>query len=67
MHSESKHGDRVPSSKKDDLFLKVGESARVSSNVFANGQNQNSGNFLTDRPTTKINRAPGGGSSIHLG
>jgi hypothetical protein len=61
---------RVPVSR-DVEFLKVGElgngSSRVSSNAFANGQNQNSGNFITDRPTTKINRAPGGGSSIVLG
>lgn len=27
---------------------------QVSSNVFANGDNQNAGNFLTDRPTTRV-------------
>ncbi|GAB2297461.1 Protein SPIRAL1-like 1 [Dionaea muscipula] len=25
---------------------------------------QNSGNFITDRPTTKVHAAPGGGSSL---
>lgn len=36
---------------------------RVSANVFANGGNQNSGNFLTDRPTTRVVAAPGGSST----
>lgn len=35
----------------------------VSANVFASGDNQNAGNFLTDRPTTRVVSAPGGASS----
>mmetsp|Transcript_65747 Transcript_65747/g.122593 ORF Transcript_65747/g.122593 Transcript_65747/m.122593 type:complete len:218 (+) Transcript_65747:73-726(+) len=38
-----------------------------SSNSFANGANQNCGNVLTDRPTTRIRQAPGGNSSLVLG
>jgi len=43
------------------------ERAAVSSNKFASGASQNSGNTITDRPTTKIHYAPGGASSICLG
>ena len=39
----------------------------VSSNAFANGMNQNCGNVLTDRPTTRLHAPPGGRSSITLG
>jgi len=39
----------------------------VSSNRFASGANQNAGNVLTDRPTTRVHQAPGGNSSIFLG
>lgn len=39
----------------------------TSSNCFANGANQNAGNVITDRSTTRIHHAPGGASSICLG
>jgi len=39
----------------------------VSSNAFANGANQNAGNTITDRPTTRLHQAPGGTSTICLG
>lgn len=39
----------------------------TSANRFANGANQNSGNFITDRPTTKVHGPPGGRSSIVFG
>ena len=42
-------------------------SNRVSANVFATGANQNCGNFLTERPTSRVLSAPGGRSSIVLG
>ncbi|KAK9927135.1 hypothetical protein M0R45_024335 [Rubus argutus] len=34
------------------------------SNNYQRAQGQNSGNFLTDRPTTKVNSVPGGDSSL---
>eukprot|EP00928_Gymnodinium_smaydae_P017029 TRINITY_DN16475_c0_g1_i1.p1 TRINITY_DN16475_c0_g1~~TRINITY_DN16475_c0_g1_i1.p1 ORF type:complete len:281 (-),score=87.26 TRINITY_DN16475_c0_g1_i1:214-1056(-) len=40
---------------------------RTSSNVWANGANQNCGNFLSDKPTSRVLRPPGGGSSLQLG
>jgi len=43
------------------------EVAMTSSNKFANGSNQNAGNVITDRSTTRIHHAPGGASSICLG
>jgi len=42
-------------------------SGNTSSNKFANGSNQNAGNSITDRPTTKLHFAPGGKTSICLG
>ncbi|KAJ0247215.1 Protein SPIRAL1-like 5 [Hirschfeldia incana] len=33
-------------------------------NNYHRAQGQNSGNFITDRPTTKVKSAPGGGSSL---
>jgi SPIRAL1-like protein len=38
-----------------------------SSNVFANGAAQNSGNFITDRRTTRVVAPPGGFSTFKLG
>ncbi|KAG8090095.1 hypothetical protein GUJ93_ZPchr0011g27678 [Zizania palustris] len=33
-------------------------------NNYFRAQGQNCGNFLTDRPSTKVHAAPGGGSSL---
>ncbi|CAN0582058.1 unnamed protein product, partial [Ectocarpus sp. 12 AP-2014] len=41
--------------------------AAVSSNAYASGSNQNSGNFMTGRPTTRVRAPPGGASSITFG
>ncbi|OQS00999.1 hypothetical protein ACHHYP_02038 [Achlya hypogyna] len=40
---------------------------RVSSNRFASGVSQNTGNVITDRSTTRIHAPPGGASSFRLG
>lgn len=37
------------------------------SNSYANGANQNCGNVITDRPTSRVLAPPGGGSSFSLG
>eukprot|EP01018_Ginkgo_biloba_P021287 Gb_10280 [translate_table: standard] len=34
------------------------------SNNYHRADGQNSGNFITDRPSTKVQSAPGGGSSL---
>jgi len=44
-----------------------GVEAQVSSNAFATGNNQNSGNVLTERSTTRLHQAPGGASTLCLG
>eukprot|EP00617_Octactis_speculum_P016894 CAMPEP_0185754090 /NCGR_PEP_ID=MMETSP1174-20130828/12750_1 /TAXON_ID=35687 /ORGANISM="Dictyocha speculum, Strain CCMP1381" /LENGTH=74 /DNA_ID=CAMNT_0028432167 /DNA_START=21 /DNA_END=241 /DNA_ORIENTATION=+ len=38
-----------------------------SSNAYASGSNQNSGNVITDRSTTRLHAPPGGNSSFSLG
>jgi len=40
---------------------------RVSSNAFASNGHQNSGNFITDRSTTRLHAPPGGKSSFSFG
>lgn len=44
-----------------------GASSTISSNAYASGSNQNSGNFMTGRPTTRVRAPPGGVSSITFG
>jgi len=53
----------------DDMLQKATNVLKdgASSNRFANGANQNSGNVITDRPTTRLHFAPGGASTICLG
>ena len=41
--------------------------APVSSNRYANGSNQNCGNVMTGRSSTRVHAAPGGNSSLSLG
>ncbi|KDP41319.1 hypothetical protein JCGZ_15726 [Jatropha curcas] len=36
----------------------------TSANNYMRADGQNTGNFLTDRPSTKVHAAPGGGSSL---
>ncbi|KAL9183986.1 hypothetical protein ACHAXT_002072 [Thalassiosira profunda] len=38
----------------------------VSSNLYANGSSQNTGNVLTSRPSSRVTQPPGGKSSIPL-
>lgn len=40
---------------------------QMSSNAFASGSNQNAGNFITEKPTTRVRAPPGGSSSLVLG
>ncbi|CAN0468602.1 unnamed protein product, partial [Hapterophycus canaliculatus] len=44
-----------------------GGASAISSNAYASGSNQNSGNFMTGRPTTRVRAPPGGVSSITFG
>ena len=37
----------------------------VSSNVFAHGSNMNSGNVITNRPTSRVLNPPGGSISLN--
>merc|ERR1711957_1052509 len=39
----------------------------ASSSLYANGANQNSGNGITDRPSTAVRCAPGGNSTLTFG
>mmetsp|Transcript_114546 Transcript_114546/g.160861 ORF Transcript_114546/g.160861 Transcript_114546/m.160861 type:complete len:334 (+) Transcript_114546:49-1050(+) len=49
------------------LGLDDSEKAKISSNAFASNACQNSGNVLTERPTTLLLAPPGGRSTICLG
>ncbi|KAL6012026.1 Protein SPIRAL1-like 1 [Asimina triloba] len=43
--------------------LPAGIQGNLANNYFR-ADGQNSGNFITDRPSTKVHAAPGGGSSL---
>ena len=43
-----------------------GHTLSASSNAFANSSNQNAGNVLTERSSTRLQQAPGGTSSVCL-
>lgn len=45
----------------------VAAAPAMSANAYATGSNQNSGNFMTGRPTTRVRAPPGGASSITFG
>ena len=71
---DSPHQPRTVSSKPlatanlapTDPVDKPRQPAALSSNAFANGANQNCGNVITDRSTTRLHAPPGGKSSISL-
>eukprot|EP00244_Chara_vulgaris_P001696 TRINITY_DN1273_c0_g1_i1.p1 TRINITY_DN1273_c0_g1~~TRINITY_DN1273_c0_g1_i1.p1 ORF type:complete len:122 (-),score=15.32 TRINITY_DN1273_c0_g1_i1:276-641(-) len=44
--------------------LEVGGKLGRSNNNYHRADGQNSGNFITDRPSTRVHSAPGGGSSL---
>merc|ERR1712151_161243 len=45
----------------------ITEAKKISSNAFADSSNQNAGNVMTGRSTTRLLQAPGGNSTICLG
>lgn len=56
-----------PQRSQDKQDFAFGQRQRVSSNTFARGANQNCGNVISDTPTTRVLRPPGGTSSLRLG
>lgn len=55
-----------PSPAKADATKQIpaGIQGSRSNNNYHRADGQNTGNFLTDRPSTKVHAAPGGGSSL---
>jgi len=59
-------GEQIP--KMQSTIPAAGSRGNASSaNKFASGTKQNSGNFLTERSTTRLHQAPGGKSTVCLG
>jgi len=56
-------GNAAPQAAPQDFFG-VGHARRESSNSWARNDSQNSGNMLTDRPTTRVVAPPGGRNSM---
>lgn len=69
---ENKSTENTEEKKEVEEILKEAPAAEtsttqsVSSNAFASGANMNSANVLTDRPTSRVSRPPGGHTSIRL-
>ncbi|KXG39652.2 hypothetical protein SORBI_3001G336050 [Sorghum bicolor] len=53
-----------PSAAKPDATKQVAAGVTSQTNNYHRADGQNTGNFLTDRPSTKVHAAPGGGSSL---
>merc|ERR1712066_245866 len=78
-HEEKLYGSQPSVDSRDDFYrsqppMSVGKEdggfgrrVRTGSNNFANGNNQNCGNMLTDVPSTRVLQAPGGRSNFTLG
>jgi SPIRAL1-like protein len=54
----------APVGKVDDAGDKSAPKLGRNSNNYHRSEGQNTGNFITDRPSTKVHAAPGGGSSL---
>jgi SPIRAL1-like protein len=57
----------VPAAKVEDAGTSLGMGAPKlgrNQNNYHRADGQNNGNFITDRPSTKVHSAPGGGSSL---
>jgi SPIRAL1-like protein len=71
MQQQRAHqGERQFENRRNDYISSAqaaGGHGGVSSNAYASGANQNCGNVLTDRRTTKVSAPPGGHSSIVFG
>ncbi|KAL3799258.1 hypothetical protein HJC23_012983 [Cyclotella cryptica] len=60
-------GSSTPTVKPEVNDVKLGArtgGSGVSSNIFAQGSRMNTGNYITDRPTSRVTQPPGGRSSI---
>ncbi|CAH8327957.1 unnamed protein product [Eruca vesicaria subsp. sativa] len=55
-------GDKNKTEEEEKKEMSAG--VRGSPNNYLRTEGQNCGNFLTDRPSTKVHAAPGGGSSL---
>ncbi|KAL6878523.1 hypothetical protein ACP4OV_012693 [Aristida adscensionis] len=53
-----------PAAAKADVAKQIPAGIGSQTNNYHRADGQNTGNFLTDRPSTKVHAAPGGGSSL---
>lgn len=58
---------QTPGGNSSICFGMTDEPEGVSSNIYANGSNQNCGNFITNRSSTRLAHGPGGPTTICLG
>ncbi|KAG0608793.1 hypothetical protein M758_8G133000 [Ceratodon purpureus] len=64
--AEEKAAPAAPAAKVEEAKSSVESAPKLgrSSNNYHRADGQNTGNFITDRPSTKVHAAPGGGSSL---
>ena len=62
--SSASNGNMTDIAEKATAKAPSAGSRGVSSNLYASGSSQNTGNVITDRPTSRVTQPPGGRSSI---
>ncbi|KAE8654462.1 Protein SPIRAL1 [Hibiscus syriacus] len=55
----------APAAQPADVTKQIPAGINSTSNNYLRADGQNTGNFITDRPSTKVHAAPGGGSSLN--
>lgn len=65
--ADARYGMRHEESAQRTFGTYADRGNRVSSNHFATGANQNCGNMITERPTTRVVAPPGGKSTFSIG
>ncbi|KAI3502524.1 hypothetical protein L1887_30642 [Cichorium endivia] len=68
---ETPAANTVPAAKPEPVSAPVDATKQIPAGIHSNPSNnyfradgQNTGNFITERPSTKVHNAPGGGSSL---
>ncbi|CAM9690704.1 unnamed protein product, partial [Chrysoparadoxa australica] len=66
-HIQGREAEEKPARGQFKRSYSTGGVGSTSSNLWASNSRQNAGNMISDRPSCRVSRPPGGFSSIHIG